>query len=124
MLEVLHQARRALRPGGVFLAECPNPLSLRVGAALFWRDPTHLRPLLPDVLQLFLETSGFEVTSVEFLHPFPEDQSFASTVGEVPEPSSSELAAVHQRLAELGSRLDALINGPRDFAVVAVAPSG
>jgi hypothetical protein len=31
---------------------------------------------------------------------------------------------VHARLNELGSRLDELINGPRDFAVVAATPSG
>ncbi len=124
VLDVLREARRALRPGGLFLAECPNPLSIRVGATLFWKDPTHFRPLLPEVLQLFLETSGFEVTSVEFLHPFPEDQSFVTGVGAVTDDASPELTAVHERLAEMGSRLDALINGPRDFAVVAATPSG
>jgi len=124
VLDVLREARRALRPGGLFLAECPNPLSIRVGATLFWKDPTHLRPLLPEVLQLFLETSGFEVTSVEFLHPFPEDQSFVTGVGAVTDDASPELTAMHERLAEMGARLDELINGPRDFAVVAATPSG
>jgi SAM-dependent methyltransferase len=123
LLEVLREARRALRPGGVFLAECPNPLSLRVGAALFWRDPTHVRPLLPEVLELFLETSGYEVKSVEFLHPFPQDQSFVVGDGDVADDVSAELAAVNERLAELGSRIDDLINGRRDFAVVATTPS-
>jgi SAM-dependent methyltransferase len=123
LLRVLQEARRALRPGGVFLAECPNPLSLRVGAALFWRDPTHVRPLLPDVLELFLETSGYEVSSVEFLHPFPQDQLFAAGALDVADDMSPELAAVYQRLAELSSRLDELLNGSRDFAVVATTPS-
>lgn len=123
LLRVLCEARRALRPGGVFLAECPNPLSLRVGAALFWRDPTHVRPLLPDVLKLFLETSGYEVESIELLHPFPEDQLFKVAAGEVADETSPELAAISARLAELSCRLDDLINGPRDFAVVARTPS-
>ncbi len=123
LLRVLQEARRALRPGGVFLAECPNPLSLRVGAALFWRDPTHVRPLLPDVLELFLETSGYEVSSVEFLHPFPEDQRLATSALDVADDMSPELAEVYQRLAELSSRLDELLNGSRDFAVVATTPS-
>ena len=123
LLEVLREARRALRPGGVFLAECPNPLSLRVGAALFWRDPTHVRPLLPEVLELFLESSGYEVKSVEFLHPFPQDQSFAVSERDVADGASPESAALHRRLAELESRLDDLVNGPRDFAVVATTPA-
>ena len=29
-----------LRPGGLLLAECPNPASLRVGAEEFWKDPS------------------------------------------------------------------------------------
>lgn len=123
LLDVLRECRRVLRPGGMFLAECPNPLSLRVGAALFWRDPTHVRPLLPDVLELFLKSSGYEVKSVEFLHPFPEDESFAVTQRDVDDELSAELAAVHGRLTELCSRLDGVINGPRDFAIVAVKPS-
>ena len=123
LLEVLREARRALRPGGVFLAECPNPLSLRVGAALFWRDPTHVRPLLPEVLELFLESSGYEVKSVEFLHPFPQDQSFAVSERDVADGASPESAALHRRLAELESRLDDLVNGPRDFAVAATTPA-
>jgi O-antigen chain-terminating methyltransferase len=123
VLEVLREARRALRPGGVFLAECPNPLSLRVGAALFWLDPTHVRPLLPEVLELYLESIGFEVKNVEFLHPFPQEQSFAVGEGDVADNLSSEAAGAHRRLAELESRLDDLINGPRDFAIVAATPS-
>jgi O-antigen chain-terminating methyltransferase len=123
LLEVLHEARRALRHGGVFLAECPNPLSLRVGAALFWRDPTHVRPLLPEVLELFLESSGYEVKSVEFLHPFPQDQSFAVSERDLADGASPESAALHRRLAELESRLDDLVNGPRDFAIVATTPA-
>ena len=123
MLELLREARRALRPGGVLVAECPNPLSLRVGAALFWRDPTHVRPLLPEVVELFLQTTGFEVARVEFLHPFPADQLLAAGAEDVAEDLSPELASVHRQFAALSARLDELLNGARDFAVVARTPA-
>ncbi len=43
----------------LLIAECPNPHALRVGAALFWQDPTHQRPLLPETLEVFLRAAGF-----------------------------------------------------------------
>jgi SAM-dependent methyltransferase len=71
---VLSEIRRVLRPGGLLIAECPNPHALRVGATLFWQDPTHSRPLLPETLTVFLGAAGFEITRIETLHPFPADQ--------------------------------------------------
>lgn len=46
LLEVLEQCRRVLRPGGMLVAECPNPHNLLVGASLFWQDPTHVLSLI------------------------------------------------------------------------------
>ena len=103
---VIAEVRRVLSPGGLFIVECPNPTSLRVGAAMFWIDPTHRRPLMPETLRLFLKTSGFEVEKTELLHPFPEEQLFAGRVAD----------------EELARRLDELINGPRDFTVWARKP--
>ncbi|HZU76734.1 MAG TPA: class I SAM-dependent methyltransferase, partial [Dehalococcoidia bacterium] len=48
-VELVDQCLRALRPGGTLLIETPNPLNLRVGAAEFWIDPTHLRPMHPQL---------------------------------------------------------------------------
>ncbi len=55
---VLAEIRRVLRPGGVLIVECPNPHSLRVGGTLFWQDPTHLSPLLPETLEPLLRAAG------------------------------------------------------------------
>jgi len=124
LLSLLAELRRVLQPGGVLLVECPNPHNLRVGAALYWRDPTHLRPLLPETLALYLEASGFEVRDVSYLHPFPSEERFGEDglrgVGEL----GNGLAAVADRIERMAGRLDELLNGPRDFAIVAGKPTG
>jgi SAM-dependent methyltransferase len=122
-LQLLAEARRVLRPGGLLLAESPNPHCLRVGAALYWRDPTHRRPLLPETLALYLETSGFEVRGVEYLHPFPDEQRLALVPGDPPGDTPPELVRLNERIDRLASSLDELLNGPRDFAIVAAKPT-
>ena len=122
LLAVLSEIRRVLRPGGVLIVESPNPHSLRVGASLYWVDPTHRRPLMPETLELYLKTCGFEVDRRELLHPFPADQLFADVAAENPPDDDPEVAAVAAGLDRLARRLDDLVNGPRDFAVWARKP--
>ena len=122
LLDVIAEIRRVLRPGGMVIAESPNPHSLRVGASLYWVDPTHRRPLMPETLELYLTTSGFEVERREYLHPFPAEQLFTDSADQVPPESDPGLAVVAARLDRLHHRLDELINGPRDFVVWARRP--
>ncbi len=114
---VLAEARRVLRPGGLLIAECPNPHALRVGATLFWQDPTHQRPLLPETLEVFLRAAGFEVTRRETLHPFPADQMLTDDEGGTAAVTDADLTTLAERVDRLRSRLDELLNAPRDFAV-------
>lgn len=114
LLELLAQVRRILRGDGILIVECPNPHSLRVGAALFWLDPTHARPLLPETLDLFLRASGFAIESVEQLHPFPDSQRFSAGRAE---PGGT--GDIGRRLVRLEERLDAMLNGFRDFSIIA-----
>ncbi|MCG6964825.1 MAG: class I SAM-dependent methyltransferase [Acidobacteria bacterium] len=116
LLNVLHEVHRVLRPGGVLVAECPNPHSLRVGASLFWLDPTHWRPLPPETLSTLLKASGFAVEGCEFIHPFPGEQRLHRPAGE-------DGGDVGRRLDELESRLDEVINGARDFRLRATKPA-
>ncbi|HEY6757908.1 MAG TPA: methyltransferase domain-containing protein [Baekduia sp.] len=59
LLRFLEGARRALRPGGVLMAETVNP---HAPAALktFWTDPTHRHPLLPETMIVLARSAGFE----------------------------------------------------------------
>jgi SAM-dependent methyltransferase len=108
-MALVEGAAAALRPGGVLLIESPNPESLRVGAGLFWLDPTHRAPVHPEALAFVAKAVGLEVVETRFLHPFPPDQALAS-------PSQSEA------VRELAERLDGWLSAPRDYLLVARKP--
>jgi O-antigen chain-terminating methyltransferase len=56
---LVDQARRVLVPGGLLIMETPNAENLVVGATSFYLDPTHLRPLPPQLLAFVTEYGGF-----------------------------------------------------------------
>ena len=102
--EVISDASRVLRPGGVLIAEVPNAKNLRVGAGTFWIDPTHERPWYPDVLEFLARMSGFsDVGGLYLNRAMP-----AVDVDGVP----PALAAVIARLSEA-------VDGAQDYALVA-----
>jgi len=109
-MSVIGEAARALKAGGTLVVECPNPESLRVGADLFWIDPTHRSPVHPDTVRFAARAVGLEIADTRFMHPFPPDQSLVREG----QPDS---------VRELAARLDEWLSGPRDFAVIARKPA-
>jgi SAM-dependent methyltransferase len=113
-------AARALAPGGRLILETPNPLSLVVAARSFWLDPTHVRPVHPEALRLLYELAGFDPVEHLALRPFPPGER-------LPEIDLDAFPADQRPLADrvnrLRDRLDDLLFGEQDYALVGTRSS-
>jgi SAM-dependent methyltransferase len=69
---VVEQSLRVLKPGGLLILETPNPENILVGAMSFYLDPTHLRPLPPQLLSFLPVFYGFERTKILRLQDSPK----------------------------------------------------
>ena len=97
LLALTDEILRVLKPGGLLIYETPNPENILVATQYFWIDPTHIKPLPPDLLHFLVMQRGFTNAEIRRLHP-----------GELsPTPDAT---------------LQALLSGPRDYAVIAVKP--
>ena len=61
---LIAEAMRALVPGGFMILETPNPENIVVAGCNFYLDPTHQRPIPPQLLSFAVEHSGFERVKV------------------------------------------------------------
>jgi SAM-dependent methyltransferase len=65
LVRLLDEARRLLVRGGILALETPNPENLQVATKLFYMDPTHRNPLLPEALKWLVSARGFEGARIE-----------------------------------------------------------
>jgi len=108
-----------LMPGGRLILETPNPESVVVAARNFWLDPTHLRPVHPRTLQLVFEQAGFKDVEKISLRPFSEEDRLPEI--DVTDLDDKLLVVVDQ-INQLRDRLDGLLYGDQDYAVVGTRP--
>ena len=108
LLTVLGAARRALAAGGVLIVETPNPRNLVMGAANFYIDPTHLRPLPPELLAFLAEAAGFVEVVVHGINP-PAVPPFTVAQALTGDPAAEHLVV----------ELNRWLHGPLDSALVA-----
>ncbi len=106
LVEVLREMRRTLVLGGRVIAEVPNAKNLRVSAGTFWIDPTHQRPLFPELLLFLASEVGFSHTDGHYTN----NLSPAYDLSGLPEGATNALQSV----------IDA-VDGPADFALIATA---
>jgi len=97
------EAMRVLVPGGLLLIETPNPRNVLVGATTFHADPTHIKPLSPEVLETLFESIGYDPVEVRFVHPH-------------------EKLDVFLREKRLDAEIAHLLFGAQDTAVLARKP--
>jgi SAM-dependent methyltransferase len=62
--KLVEEALRVLKPAGLLILETPNPENITVGSSTFYMDPTHQRPIPPDLLIFICDYYGFERTKV------------------------------------------------------------
>lgn len=111
LVKMLDDSLLALRPGGILLFETPNPTNLMVGAASFYLDPTHVRPIHPEFLRFLVESRGFVDVQIHYVHPaIPADTMIASGPPE---------GYPDARLDRAVSAVEAFVYGPQDYVLTA-----
>lgn len=107
LIQLVDLSLRALQPGGLLILETPNPENLLVGAASFYLDPTHVRPLPPGLLAFLLEARGFADVETRLLHP---------STGSLRSPSATEPWSAD--LTPLVEVINDRLFGAQDYAVL------
>ncbi len=103
LVDVLRECRRVLAPGSPAVFVTPNARTLSVGAYLFWTDPSHRRPVPPELFRYYLEVAGF--VEVESRTYSPLETRLAEDTGD--ERMRGNLRALNETL--FGDRDCALI---------------
>ena len=107
LVNVIRASSVALSIGGVLLIETPNPTNLVVGAASFYLDPTHVKPIHPLLLEFLLTESGLNEVTTRYLNSGSEQPL------EVPAPLLDDADGV--RLVDL---LNQHILSPLDYVSI------
>ncbi len=108
---------KRLQPGAPLVIITPNIMNIAVSACSFYIDPTHRTHIHPDYLELLLRSNGFEIVEKKWYQPtIPESIKLQKLSSEgMPE----NLTATVERLNENIDKLNAMMYGDRDFAIVA-----
>ncbi|MDQ3148178.1 MAG: class I SAM-dependent methyltransferase, partial [Actinomycetota bacterium] len=114
LTELLELAATRLVPGGVLVAETPNPTSLIVLGNSYILDPTHVWPLHPSLLTFLCERAGFRDVRLAF-HAPAEDYR-------LPRIDPPDGARWADPLNDTVDRLNLVLFGPQEYSVTATTP--
>ena len=111
-----------LAPGGKLIIETINPESLYALVRAYVIDPTHVRPVHPELVAFLARRAGLHPVEVNLQAPTPDaDRPLPLELGgEVMGEGVAELAAaVNERLG----RIDRLCCAPQEYALYATRPT-
>jgi O-antigen chain-terminating methyltransferase len=98
----LREAQRALAPSGILVLETINTDSFSSLRA-FFLDPSHVRPVPPEALRFLAEAAGFVQARIEYRAPLDASDRLEES-------------------SENDAKLNRLLFGPQDYALIARAP--
>jgi len=100
LLEIVKEAKRVLKPGGLLILETPNPANISVGTNNFYLDPTHNRPIPLELLSFLTEFYGYRRTKALGLqHPKEFNDSTTISLQDIYKNSSPDSSVIAQKNA-------------------------
>jgi O-antigen chain-terminating methyltransferase len=116
-------AATRLEPGGCLVVETINPESIYAMLRAYVADPTHVRPVHPDLLEFLARRAGFFPVQVELQAPVPKDERPADLPVDAfaDDPPLLRLAGAVQ---EVLTRVDRLCFAPQEYTLWAKRPDG
>lgn len=111
--DLVKQAHRVLRPGGLLIMETPNPENIMVATCSFYLDPTHVRPIPPDLLLFMTEFFKFSRSKILRLQEGPQTLlSISLNLNHVLGGASPDYAVIAQKAAsdDIQSKCDYAFN--------------
>ncbi len=115
-------AARKLAPGGLVVVETINPESLYALARAYVIDPTHIRPVHPELLAFLARRAGLHPVEVELQSPVPDDER-ATGLPFFQNPPAADLGEELASLKEALVRLDRICCAPQEYTLQAAKPA-
>lgn len=69
IIELLLECKRVLKKDGMILFETPNPQNILISTYYFNMDPTHNKPIPPELLEFMIGESGLHILDKILVYP-------------------------------------------------------
>lgn len=110
--ELVKESYRVLMPGGLLILETPNPENIAVATCSFYTDPTHQKPIPPQLLSFVVEYNNFEKVKVVRLQENKDllEEKIPTNISEVLTGVSPDYAVVAQKESKDNAEINELLN--------------
>jgi len=102
---------KKLKPSGTLVFETINPGNVQAICTWFYLDPSHIRPVSPELIKFITEAEGFKFKDILYLSPVKPPLSVT-----LPMKADSETKELNEWLAGV----DNLVFGPQDYALIVI----